>query len=137
MLISYHLEAIDDAAAQCLQLLSEQKILLFAGDLGAGKTTFIQALCTRMGVAERMSSPTFSIINEYTAKDGRCIYHMDLYRLRNEAEAVQAGVEDCLYSGAFCLVEWPERAPAIMPPNAVHLVLTIKTHNERILQINL
>jgi len=137
MVITYRLEDIDEAADQCLRLLSDQKILLFTGDLGAGKTTCIQALCARMGVVERMSSPTFAIINEYKTKEGNRIYHMDLYRLKNEAEAIQAGVEDCLYSGDVCFVEWPERAPAIMPTTAIHCVLSIKGHNERHLQINL
>jgi tRNA threonylcarbamoyladenosine biosynthesis protein TsaE len=89
--------------------------------MGTGKTTFIAALCRAKGVQSIPSSPTFSLINEYTLMSGDPIYHIDLYRLRDEEEAREAGVEDCLFSGNFCLVEWPEKAPGIFPENTLHV----------------
>ena len=88
--------------------------------MGAGKTTFIHALCDVKGVTDTVGSPTFSIINEYRYPGGR-IFHIDLYRLKDEEEAVRTGVEDVLYSGDLCLVEWPDRAPGIFPPDTVEL----------------
>jgi len=98
---------------------------------GAGKTTFIHALCEVMGVKGTISSPTFSIINQYTAANGNSIYHMDLYRLKDENEAINAGVEDCLYSGNICLVEWPEKAPGIFPDGTLHVNITMLDTNTR------
>ena len=90
--------------------------------MGAGKTTFIQALCKAKKVEDLVGSPTFSLINEYRFPEG-IIYHLDLYRLKDEEEAIRAGIEDCLYSGEICLVEWPERAPGIFPPDTLHLLI--------------
>jgi len=95
----------------------------FHGQMGAGKTTLISALCRYKGVSEGLSSPTFSIINEYRAADNGRIYHIDLYRLKDEEEVVQAGVEDCVYSGAVCLVEWPEKAPYLFEEDAIHVFI--------------
>ena len=107
--------------------------------MGAGKTTFIHALCDLKGVKDTVGSPTFSIINEYNYSEGgkeKKIFHIDLYRLRDEEEASRAGVEDCLYSGHTCLLEWPEKAPALLPPDAVHLYLTATGPTTRKLIIN-
>jgi len=90
--------------------------------MGAGKTTFIHALCDVKKVSSPVGSPTFSIINEYTSPGGK-IFHIDLYRLKDEEEAIRAGVEDCLYSGDICLVEWPQRAPDIFPPDTVYITI--------------
>jgi tRNA threonylcarbamoyladenosine biosynthesis protein TsaE len=82
--------------------------------MGAGKTTLIEAICAAKGVREHTSSPTFSIINQYGyTEDGeeKLIYHIDLYRLKDEEEIIQAGVEDCVYSGSLCMIEWPQKAP--------------------------
>jgi tRNA threonylcarbamoyladenosine biosynthesis protein TsaE len=95
--------------------------------MGAGKTTFISAVCRVLGVSGTIGSPTFSIINEYASARGR-IFHMDLYRLKDEEEAMQAGVEDALYSGDYCFVEWPEKAPGLFPPGTVNV--TIEAMNE-------
>ena len=97
-----------------------KKVFAFHGAMGAGKTTFIHGLCEARHVRGMVSSPTFSIINEYQTPAGR-IFHVDLYRLQDELEAIRAGVEDCLYSGEICLVEWPERAPDILPEDTVHV----------------
>lgn len=109
----------------------DKKIFSFSGQLGAGKTTFVHALCAVKKVQDTVSSPTFAIINEY-GYSGGTIFHIDLYRIKDEDEAIRAGVEDCLYSGDICLVEWPERAPGIFPPGSLHSrIETIdKTHRK-------
>ena len=116
----FRLSAIQSLAREFWSVYSRNKIFCFSGDLGAGKTTFIQALCEVKKVTDSVSSPTFSLINEYAYSGGK-IYHIDLYRIKDEDEAIRAGVEDCLYSGDICLVEWPERARGIFPPESVQV----------------
>jgi len=93
--------------------------------MGAGKTTFIHALCEELGVVSAISSPTFAIINEYKSKEAGAIYHMDWYRLKNEEEAVNAGVEDSLLSKDLCLVEWPENAAGLLPDDTFHIHIEV------------
>jgi tRNA threonylcarbamoyladenosine biosynthesis protein TsaE len=137
MEVIFKLENIQEAAEKFLATAGHKKIFAFHGEMGAGKTTFIHALCEAMGVKGSISSPTFSIINQYTTADGNTIYHMDLYRLKNENEAINAGVEDCLFSGDTCLVEWPEKAAGIFPDDTIHLSLTLIDSNTRKLNFNL
>lgn len=120
MLLRFHLQEIDAAAGEFWRFFPEARVFAFHGDMGAGKTTFIHALCIRKGVTDTVGSPTFPIINEYRYPGGK-IFHIDLYRLKDEEEALRAGVEDVLYSGELCLVEWPDRAPGIFPPGTVGL----------------
>jgi tRNA threonylcarbamoyladenosine biosynthesis protein TsaE len=123
--LSFSLDKIRGAAKTLLTSLSGNNIIAFHGEMAAGKTTFIHALCELLQVKDIVSSPTFSIINEYNTMDGRIVYHMDLYRLKSNEEAVNAGVEDCLYSGNICLVEWPENAPDIFPENTLHVKISV------------
>ena len=133
MELVYGLEHIDKAADEVYNAVSGRSILAFTGEMGAGKRTFIQALCRRMGVKGVMGSPTFSIINEYEAEKGP-VYHIDLYRCRDEEEAIRAGVEDCLYSGWTCLVEWPSRAPSLFPEETIRIGITeINDHTRKII----
>ena len=120
MELRFRLQDIGTAAEAFWRQFPTQTVLAFHGAMGAGKTTFIHALCLAKGVIDTVGSPTFSIINEYKYDKGR-IFHIDLYRLKDEEEAVRAGVEDVLYSGELCLVEWPDRAPGIFPPETVAL----------------
>ena len=133
----FTLEQLDEVAAHFLQKIGDSKVIAFHGEMGAGKTTFIHALCKALGVTDVTSSPTFSIINQYKTTKGSAVYHMDLYRLRDEQEAMMAGVEDCFYTGSMCLVEWPEKAPGIFPYGTLHCYLTTTSNNERKLQIKL
>ncbi len=135
--VNFSLPDIGIVAKQFLREISGRKVIAFHGEMGAGKTTFIHAVCEALEVADTISSPTFSIINEYTTTDGSTIYHMDLYRLRDTAEAIGAGVEDCLYSGNLCLVEWPDKAPSLFDENTIHCYLKSTGNNERKLQIKL
>ena len=123
MEICFHLRDILPAAERFWQQWPLQKVFAFHGNMGAGKTTFIHALCSVRGVTDTVGSPTFSIINEYAWPGGK-IYHIDLYRLKDEEEALRAGVEDVLYSGELCMVEWPDKAPGIFPPDTVEVQVT-------------
>ncbi|MFN2456794.1 MAG: tRNA (adenosine(37)-N6)-threonylcarbamoyltransferase complex ATPase subunit type 1 TsaE [Chitinophagaceae bacterium] len=103
------------------------KVFAIHGEMGAGKTTTIAALCNHKGVQDVVSSPTFSIINEYlffNSGESKRIYHIDLYRLKDVREAIQAGVEDCINSGEICMIEWPEKASELLNENALHITIT-------------
>ena len=99
-----------------LAFAANQRIFLFYGEMGAGKTTLIKALCAQLGVIGSTSSPTFSIVNEYSGK-GSTIYHFDFYRLKNQTEALDMGYEEYFYSGDYCFIEWPEKIPDLLPPH--------------------
>ncbi len=134
---NFSLNEINKAAAAFLEKAGRQRVIAFHGEMGAGKTTFITAVCRQLRVEDVVSSPTFSIINQYQAKGGQMVYHMDLYRIKSEEEALQAGVEECFYSGNYCFVEWPENAAALLPDDSLHCYLSYAGDNERKLQIKL
>ncbi|NCI45516.1 tRNA (adenosine(37)-N6)-threonylcarbamoyltransferase complex ATPase subunit type 1 TsaE [Sediminibacterium soli] len=111
----------------------KHRIWAFHAGMGTGKTTFIHALCQELGVTTAISSPTFAIINEYSSAEAGTIFHMDWYRLKDEEEAVNAGVEDCLLSGNRCLVEWPDKAAALLPDDTFHIRMeSLDEHTRRI-----
>ena len=132
--ITYKLSDIKDAARSFWKEIGEKKVIAFHGAMGAGKTTFIHALCETKNVKDVVGSPTFSIINEYSFPGGM-IFHIDLYRLKDEQEAMRAGVEDCLYSDHVCFVEWPEKAPGIFPPGTIHVFIDLINSDTRHLTI--
>ena len=132
----YSLDNIEEICRVFINLFPDNKVFAFHGEMGAGKTTLIRKLSELMEVKEKVSSPTFSIINEYTSKTFGTIYHMDLYRLKSSEEAMSAGVEDCIDSGNICFVEWPERAEKLLD-DAVHCFITTISENERKIVINL
>ena len=123
MLASFSITEIHSAAEQFIKVMGSHTVIAFHGNMGAGKTTFITALCKALGVAETTGSPTYSIINQYKTTGGKIICHMDWYRLRDEEEAIGAGVEDALYSGNLCLVEWPEKAANLLPDDTLHITI--------------
>jgi tRNA threonylcarbamoyladenosine biosynthesis protein TsaE len=134
----FSLDKINEVAKEFWHAEDGKTVFAFHGEMGTGKTTFIHALCEMKGVKDVVGSPTFSIINEYEYNcEGtkRALFHIDLYRLKDENEARQAGVEDCLYSGYICLVEWPEKAPALFPVNTVHAYLEVVDSQTRRLKI--
>jgi tRNA threonylcarbamoyladenosine biosynthesis protein TsaE len=131
----YHLPEIKEVVARFRNELGDKKVIAFHGSMGAGKTTFIHSFCEAMGVTDTVSSPTFSLINEYSYPGG-IMYHIDLYRLNNAEEAQRAGVEDCLYSGDLCLVEWPERIPGLLPADTLHVFLEVLGTDKRSIRIN-
>ena len=136
MQVTYTLLTINEAAEKFWQQVEGSLVFALHGSMGAGKTTLVHALCELRGVKDVVGSPTFSIINEYRDADGRIIYHLDLYRLHSEEEAIRAGVEDCLYSGEICLVEWPDKAPHLFPPDTVHVYIELVDEQARRLTTN-
>lgn len=131
----YTLDQTNETAAQLVQQYATVPVWVFQAPMGAGKTTLIAAIGKAMGIQEPMSSPTFSIMNEYQVQ-GKLIYHMDWYRLENEADARQAGVEAALDEADMSLVEWPEKAPNLVPDNAVVMHIEILDPNRRRIYIN-
>lgn len=114
------------AARRILDFAGEHKILAFFGEMGAGKTTLIRFICRELGVSGTVSSPTFSIVNEYRAQGGRSVYHFDFYRIKKEAEAVEIGLEEYFESGAICLVEWPEKILNLLPHPRVRVDIRVE-----------
>lgn len=133
MIFTFTLAEIIQEAAKIYKAANGKKVWAIHGEMGAGKTTFIHALCQHLGVSSAIGSPTYSIINEYEGNTG-IIFHIDLYRLKDEEEALQAGVEECIISQNLCLIEWPERALNLFPDNCFHL--TIKTVNHDLREIS-
>lgn len=116
----YTLQGIDALAEAFVQVLADSpsKVVAFYAEMGAGKTTFIKALCARLGVQAEVNSPTFAIVNDYPSPDGS-VYHFDYYRIKSLAEAYDIGSEDYFYSGNICLIEWPEKMEALLPEDAI------------------
>lgn len=114
-----NLDSIHHTAKEFIAAMGEHKVFLFYGSMGAGKTTFIRAICEELGVKESVNSPTFAIINEYKSGNGDPIFHFDFYRINKEEEAFDFGYEDYFYSGNLCFVEWPEKIINLLPDDAV------------------
>lgn len=133
--MQYQLQHITQAALYIIDAIALHKIICFTASMGAGKTTLITEICKQLAVQDVPSSPTYSIINEYTTTSQATIYHLDLYRIQSVEEAIQAGVEDVLYSGNLCLVEWPAIAATIMPANVLDVSITYVSDTVRQLQL--
>lgn len=116
-ILVHTLDELQAAAEQILSAYANDRIFLLKGQMGAGKTTLVNALCKALGVTEATSSPTFSIVNEYSSSSGP-IYHFDFYRLKKEEEALDLGYEEYFYADAFCFVEWPEKIENLLPEDA-------------------
>ena len=117
------LDTIQEAAKEFINRMGEGKVFAFSGKMGAGKTTFIKALCETLGVKDVITSPTFSLINEYTDGKGNSIYHFDFYRIKKLEEVYDMGYEDYFYSGNLCLLEWPELIEEILPENVIKVTI--------------
>lgn len=128
------LKNIRRAASTFLREMGNNKVFAFYGGMGAGKTTFIKALCEEMGVTETVSSPTFAIINEYRGKEGTPLFHFDFYRISKLEEAFDFGYEDYFYSGNLCFIEWPELVESILPQDAVKIAIRVMDNGSRILE---
>jgi len=131
-----HLDELPQAAKQILELAKEEKIFLFFGEMGAGKTTLINALAKQLGTLDHTSSPTFSIVNEYKTVSSS-IFHFDFYRLKNQTEALDMGYEHYFYSGNYCLVEWPEKILNLWPEHYIKVAIETINENERILNVDI
>ena len=128
---------LENAALQLLDEGQNRPVWLFEGDMGVGKTTLIKALCRAMGVVSVVQSPTFGIVNEYSTQTGESVYHFDCYRLRNEAEALDIGIEEYFDSGRYCLIEWPERIASLWPAAYYKIHLTADPTGRRTIETNL
>ncbi len=127
----FELSQINSVAKATWKEGKQFRVWAFHASMGSGKTTFIHALCESLGVKEAISSPTFAIINEYQSEKDGSIHHMDWYRIKNELEAIDAGVEEILLSGDICFVEWPEKAPALLPENTFHVAIEVLNEQTR------
>jgi len=121
MTLNLTLQDIDSAAKQFVDAIGDSKIIAFYGKMGAGKTTFIKALCQALGVQETVNSPTFAIVNEYRDASDQPIFHFDFYRLRRPEEAYDIGFEEYIDSGALCLMEWPEIIESLLPEETLRV----------------
>lgn len=132
-------EALQDAAREFMAAMGDYTVFAFYGQMGAGKTTFINALCRELGVIEDVTnSPSFAIINEYRSDTtAELIYHFDCYRLENEEEAIEIGAEDYFDCGAVCLIEWPERIEGLLPDDTVEVNITVNDNDSRKMTLTL
>ncbi len=133
--MKFTLENIDKAASEFLKELGDRKIVAFYGSMGAGKTTFIKAICDVLGVTDTVNSPTFAIVNEYLAANGESVYHFDFYRIKKIEEAYDFGYEDYFYSGDLCLIEWPELIEELLPEDTVRVKIEEVDEGERLLTL--
>ncbi|MDF2431481.1 MAG: tRNA threonylcarbamoyladenosine biosynthesis protein TsaE [Mucilaginibacter sp.] len=130
LLVDYRIGDIATVANRILDYSANNRIFLFYGDMGAGKTTLIKALCECLGTNEPVTSPTFSIVNEYAGNDNK-IYHFDFYRLKDQSEALDMGYEEYFYSDAYCFIEWPEKIPALLPEHYIRIQIKVADSNFR------
>lgn len=135
MEITFSLNEINNVA-ELIVAAKPNKVILFNGEMGAGKTTFVKQLCKTLGVTEATSSPTFSLVNEYETTDNQTIYHFDFYRLKNEIEALDMGVDDYLYSGNWCFIEWAENIASLIPETHSTITIEALPDGKRLLKLS-
>ncbi len=126
-----NLSDIDIVARKFVENMGDNNVFAFYGQMGAGKTTFIKAICNALGVTETITSPTFAIVNEYSKNDGDPIYHFDFYRIKDIEEAYDFGYEDYFYSGHLCLIEWPELVEPLLPESVVRVEIVVEENEQR------
>ena len=124
---------IEDAARKFLEINPDRKIFAFYGEMGAGKTTFIKALCAVLKSTDVVTSPTFTLVNEYLTEDGDSLYHFDFYRIKKLEEAYDLGFEEYLDSGKLCFIEWPEKVESLLPPSVCNVKMTVNNDSSRTL----
>lgn len=130
------LEALPQIAQQIIALMGNKKIITFYGEMGAGKTTLIRQIGKQMGVLDTIQSPTFSIVNQYKTISNKTIYHFDFYRINDENEALDFGVEEYFYSNDFCFIEWAEKIPNLLPENYLKITIEVQENNKRLITIS-
>ncbi|MDD2798945.1 MAG: tRNA (adenosine(37)-N6)-threonylcarbamoyltransferase complex ATPase subunit type 1 TsaE [Bacteroidales bacterium] len=131
-----HLDEIKEAARTFINQMGDNTVFAFRGSMGAGKTTFIKAICEELGVEDTINSPTFAIVNEYRSISGELIYHFDFYRINKIEEAFDFGYEDYFYSGALCFIEWPEKIEDLLPRNCVQVEINETLSSSRLVTMS-
>jgi tRNA threonylcarbamoyladenosine biosynthesis protein TsaE len=134
MTITFSIEQLAEVAQQIIDQ-NPNKVILFNGEMGVGKTTLIKQLCKTLGVNDATSSPTFSLVNEYQTSDNQIVYHFDFYRLNKETEALDMGVDDYLYSGNWCFIEWSEKIASLIPQQHTVITIELLSNGERLLEL--
>ena len=130
ILLVKNIHGLKDAAEKLIACSGTEKIFLFYGDMGAGKTTFIKSLCKCLMVNETVTSPTFSIVNEYSGEKSK-VYHFDFYRLKNQTEALDLGYEEYFYSDNYCFIEWPEKIAGLLPDHYIRVSINVLSDDAR------
>lgn len=131
------LDKIDEAAIEFIKVMEDNTVFAFHGEMGAGKTTFIKAICEKLGVSDTINSPTFAIINEYRSDSGELIYHFDFYRINKIEEAFDFGYEDYFYSGSLCFIEWPEKVESLLPNDTVNVSIKVLEDGSRDVKLDI
>jgi len=129
-------EELERTAKDLLAEFKNKRVFIFSGTLGSGKTTFIKYICKVLGVNAGISSPTFSLVNEYECADKSVVYHFDFYRIKDTREAYDIGYEEYFYSGNYCFIEWPEKIEGLVPPDAVEIKIEVKNNEDREIWLN-
>ena len=126
-----HLKELPVIARKLVEQFAEERVFAFYGKMGAGKTTFIQSVCRVLGSDDTVTSPTFALINEYNTKKNGSVFHFDFYRIKNLEEVFDLGYEDYLYSGSYCLIEWPELIESLLPEKVVRVKIEVEPDGSR------
>ncbi len=134
MIKNYSLQQLPEIAKELL-LATKHKVLLFYGEMGVGKTTLIKELVKQLGVLDNVSSPTFSLVNEYRTNNNHKVFHFDFYRIDNEEEAMDMGIEEYFYSNNWCFVEWPNKVENLLPLNSVSITITTNKNQQRTIEL--
>jgi tRNA threonylcarbamoyladenosine biosynthesis protein TsaE len=135
-LICNSVDELPEVANSVITFAGTNKIWLFYGEMGSGKTTLIKNICDLLKVEENVSSPTYSIVNEYQNDEGDIFYHFDFYRLKNEGEAFDIGYEDYFFSGNYCFIEWPEKIPNLIPEGSLKIAISVLDNSSRLIQMS-
>ncbi len=127
-------QELDEIAKAIVEVFENEKKIVFFGEMGVGKTTLIKSICKILNVQDVVTSPTFSVVNEYQNKDGNSLYHFDFYRIKNQEELFDLGLEEYIYSDNYCFIEWPEKAEGLLSDNFVQVQMT-KNKECRIIKV--
>lgn len=133
---AFNISQIDEAARWFLDVIGDNRLIAFYGDMGAGKTTFIKAVCHQLGVTDSITSPTFAIVNEYADGEENPVYHFDFYRIKKVDEVRDISFDEYAYSGYFCFMEWPELIEELLPEETVRVTIKELDNGERCLEVN-
>jgi tRNA threonylcarbamoyladenosine biosynthesis protein TsaE len=128
---AHHLKELPEIAQKLVEQFADERVFAFYGKMGAGKTTFIQSVCRVLGSDDTVTSPTFALINEYNTEKNGSVFHFDFYRIKNLEEVFDLGYEDYLYSGSYCLIEWPELIESLLPEKVVKVKIEVEEDGSR------